>query len=74
MTLPAPGGSTTTTSVCDVVWQGWSADALFRGPGAAIVKSAMLLPVSAQPSWLRKSAVVLLRDPVGLVSEQLAAP
>jgi hypothetical protein len=43
-----------------------------RGFGAADVKSAALLPVSAQPSPFRTTARVVLGAGAGAVSEQLA--
>jgi hypothetical protein len=45
---------------------------VLRGPGAAVLKSAELLPVSAQPPARRTSAVVVLGAGAGEVSEQLA--
>ena len=45
---------------------------LLRGFGAAVEKSAALLPVSAQPSPSLTSAVVVLGAGAGAVSEQLA--
>jgi hypothetical protein len=44
---------------------------LFRGFGLPTEKSALLLSVSAQPWPFRNAAVVLLRFPVGLPSEQV---
>jgi hypothetical protein len=52
--------------------QGLTADALLRGFGAAALKSAALLPVSAQPSPFLTSALVVLGAGAGAVSKQLA--
>jgi hypothetical protein len=49
-----------------------TADVLLRGFGAAVEKSAALLPVSAQPSPFLMSARVALGAGAGAVSEQLA--
>src|SRR6266496_3754850 len=47
-------------------------DALLRGLGGPIVKSARLLSVSIQPPSLRSAAVVLVRAPVADPSKQVA--
>src|SRR5882724_9478105 len=47
-------------------------DALLRGMGPTMRKSARLLFVSMHPLPRRTSAVVLLRADVGVVSKQLA--
>lgn len=45
---------------------------LLRGFGVPMLKSALLLLVSTEPSPLRSAAVVLLSVPVGAVSAQVA--
>jgi len=50
----------------------WRGDAVLRGVGAADVKSAALLLVSAQPSPFLTTALVVPGAGAGDVSEQLA--
>src|SRR5437762_9295283 len=52
----------------------FAGDALLRGIGPAMMKSARLLFVSTQPFTLRIAAVVLARTAVGFPSKQLALP
>ena len=64
--VPAPGGAISvdgqvTTGGLSTGVQGSSGDAVFRGVGAAAVKSAALLSVSVQPPPARNAAVVALR-------------
>ena len=46
------------------------ADAVFRGVGAPVEKSALLLSVSVQPPTFRIAAVMLVSADVALTSEQ----
>ena len=68
---PASGDVAVTAGALSPV-QKWKFDAVLRGDGAAVSKSATLLSVSVQPSALRMAAVVLLRVGVAVVSAQLA--
>ena len=52
--------------------QDWMAEVLLRGFGTAAAKSAVLLPVSAQPSPFLTSALVVLGAVAGAVSKQFA--
>src|SRR5438270_4532838 len=54
--------------------QEFAGAALLRGMGPMITKSLELLSVSTQPFPFRTAAVVLEREDVGPVSEQLAEP
>src|SRR5213076_2931884 len=54
--------------------QEFTGDALLRGMGPLMTKSARLLFVSTQPLPRRRAAVVLTSAAVGVVSEQLAPP
>src|SRR5205823_3157978 len=54
--------------------QEFAGAALLRGIGPMVTKSLALLSVSMQPLPLRTAAVVLVRDGVGVVSEQFAVP
>ena len=56
------------------VRQGSAATALFRGFGAPLLKSLLLLSVSEHPTSARRSAVVFVRPGAAEPSEQLAAP
>src|SRR5215472_5659270 len=52
----------------------FSGDAVFRGMGPSMMKSAELLLVSMQPLPLRMAAVAFESDGVAAVSKQLAVP
>jgi hypothetical protein len=71
VTVPLPGGLTTTVSVNVQVLIGL---ALLRGSGVPAMKSAELLSVSMHPRNFRSAAVVLVGDSAGLYSEQSAEP
>src|SRR4029079_8770674 len=68
---PASGDVAVTAGALSPV-QKWKFDAVLRGAGAPMSKSATLLSVSVQPSALRMAAVLLLRVGVAAASKQLA--
>ena len=72
-TLPKPV-SVVADKVGDVAPQVTAVDALFRGAGAATVKSVLLLLVSVHPLVLRIAAVVLLNTAVAAPSKQIEDP
>jgi hypothetical protein len=54
--------------------QGASGEAVFRGVGAPMAKSELLMSVSVQPPKARMAAVVFVSAGVGVPSEQPLAP
>ena len=58
----------------EIPLQGLIGLALFRGVGAPIAKSVLLLSVSTQPAAARMAAVVLDRLPVGPAPSKQLVP
>jgi hypothetical protein len=67
-------GQLATTGAFTVPPHGLSGEAVLRGAGAPVVKSALLMSVSVQPLLRRIAVVVFVRVAVGAFSKKFAPP